>query len=329
MQALKFNKTGSLEELKVVSVDDPVPQSGEVIVRVLAAAINPSDVKSVLGKLAETRTPRIPGRDFAGIVISDSKWKGKSVFGSGGRLGLSKDGTHAEFVAVPESGLVELPKNISFSAATAMGLSYLTAWQSVVVAGQLKSQETVLITGAAGAVGSAAIRIAKYLGANVIGTISSHPLAPDLSGTIQSISLKKEKLDDALKKLTYGRGADLIVDVVGGLLFEPCIECLSQHGRQIAISCAGDPRVSFNLVDFYHKQAHLIGVDTLKLSIEECASILESLVPGMERGLFIPGEIDEIPLTDAPRAYEEIQSGKAKNKKVFVFPMNLNQKVSQ
>ena len=166
MKALKFNKTGSLEKLKVVSVDDPIPQSGEVIVRVLAAAINPSDIKSVLGKMSETKMPRIPGRDFAGIVISNSKWKGKSVFGTGGKLGFSNDGTHAELVAVPESGLVELPKNISFSDAAAMGLSYVTGWQSIVVVGQLRSQETVLITGAAGAVGSAAVRLAKHLRSN-------------------------------------------------------------------------------------------------------------------------------------------------------------------
>lgn len=320
MKALKFNKIGSLDELKVVSVDDPIPQSGEVIVRVLAAAINPSDPKNVLGKMHGTIVPRIPGRDFAGIVISDSKWKGKSVFGTGGTLGLSKDGTHAEFVAVPESALVEIPKNISFSAASAMGLSYLTAWQGVVFAGQLKAQETVLITGAAGAVGSAAVRIAINLGAKVIGTVSSNPLAPDLASTIQCIFLNKEKLGEAINRLTNGRGVDLIFDAVGGPLFEPCLESLSQHGRQVVIACVGDPRVSFNLVDFYHKQAHLIGVDTLKLSFEECANILKALVPGMESGLFIPETIDEISLSDAPKAYEEIMIGKSKNKKVIVFP---------
>ena len=90
MKALKFNQTGSLEQLKAVEVADPTPQTGEVIVRVRAAAINPSDVKNVLGKIQGTTLPGIPGRDFAGIVISDSKWKGKSVFGTGGTLDLLK-----------------------------------------------------------------------------------------------------------------------------------------------------------------------------------------------------------------------------------------------
>jgi NADPH2:quinone reductase len=320
MKALKFNQTGSLEQLKMVEVDDPVPQPGEVLVRVHAAAINPSDVKSVLGKMHETAPPRIPGRDFAGIVISDSKWKGKSVFGTGGSLGFSKDGTHAELVSVPESALVEMPKNVSFAEATAMGLSYLAAWQSIVIAGQVKAKEKILITGAAGAVGGAAVRIANYLGAQVIGTFrSSEKLPKDLSTTMQWINVEQEKLPDAIKKLTDGKGVDLIFDVVGGPLFEACLESLALNGRQVAIACVGDPRISFNLVDFYHKQAHLIGVDTLKLSFEECENILKSVVPGIEKGVFTPPEIDEVSLTDALKVYEEIAQGKAKNKKVIVF----------
>ena len=132
----------------------------------------------------------------------------------------------------------------------------------------------------------------------------------------------QENLSDGINKLTNGRGADLIFDVVGGPLFEPCINSLAQHGRQVAIASTGDPRVSFNLVDFYHKQARLIGVDTLKLSFEECAYILRSLVHGMERGLFVPQKIDEISLEDAPKAYEEMMSGKSRNKKVIVFPQD-------
>lgn len=317
MKALKFNQTGSLEQLKLVEVDDPTPQPGEIIVRVRAAAINPSDVKNVLGKISETTLPRIPGRDFAGTVISDSNWKGKSVFGTGGTLGLTKDGTHAELVSVPESALVELPKNLSFAQATAMGLSYLTAWQAVVVAGQLKAQETVLITGAAGAVGSSAVRIANYLGAKAIGTLQSSKQQPPkgLEDKAQWISLDQETLPDAVMKLTGGQGVNLVFDVVGGDLFEPCLKSLALKGRQVAITSVGNPRVSFNLIDFYHKQAHLIGVDTFKLSFAECASILKSLVPAIEKGALVPPEIDEIALSDSIKAYEEINSGKLKIKR--------------
>jgi NADPH:quinone reductase len=291
MKALKFNQTGSLDQLKMVDVPDPIPAAGEVLVRVQAAAINPSDIKNVLGKMQETKPPRIPGRDFAGIVVSDSKWKGKSVFGTGGLLGFSKDGTHAELVAVSENTLVELPHNISFAKATAMGLSYVAAWQSVVVVGKLKSKETILITGAAGAVGGAALRIAISLGAKVFGTyVSSNNLPNDLLEQVTWINLDKEKLPDKILELTNNRGVDLVFDVIGGKLFEPCLKCLALHGRQIAIA-SSDPIVSFNLIDFYH----------------------------IEKGFFVSQEIDEIPLSEAINAYEEINSRKAKNKKVIVF----------
>ena len=107
----------------------PVPKAGEVLVQVLAAAINPSDAKNVLGKMPETKTPRVPGRDFAGRVVSgDSRWEGKAVFGTGGDLGFGRDGSHAEFVAVPVEGLVEMPPDLSYEQATAIALGYFTAF---------------------------------------------------------------------------------------------------------------------------------------------------------------------------------------------------------
>lgn len=318
MKALKFHQTGSLEYLKLEEVNDPIPRPGEVIVQLKAAAINPSDVKNVLGKITSTTFPRIPGRDFAGLVVSDSKWKGKSVFGTGGTLGSLVDGTHAEFVSVPESALVELPKNLSFTEAAAMGLSYLTAWQAIMIAGQFKGDETILITGATGAVGNAAVHIAHSLGANVIGTVKSTTPPKELFNKAHWIDLNQDKLLDAVMKLTKEQGVNLTLDVVGGPLFEPCLKCLSNHGRQVNISSV-EPIVSFNLIDFYHKQAHLIGVDTFKLSFTECADILRCLLPGIEKGLFIPQAIEQVSLAHSIQAYQQINVGAAQQKHVIVF----------
>ena len=115
VRGLFFRNTGSLDNLKVAELPMPVPKAGEVLVQVLAAAINPSDAKNVLGKMPETKTPRVPGRDFAGRVVSgDSHWEGKAVFGTGGDIGFGRDGSHAEFVAVPVEGLVEMPPELSY-----------------------------------------------------------------------------------------------------------------------------------------------------------------------------------------------------------------------
>jgi hypothetical protein len=152
-----FRSTDSLANLKVEELPMPVPKEGEGLVKVLAAAINPSDVKNILGKMAETKPPRVPGRDFAGLVVAgDTQWLGKSVFGTGGDLGFGRDGSHAEFMAVPVEALVEKPPALSEENAAASALTHLTAFAAIARTGQVKSGETVLVTGTTGAVGSAA-----------------------------------------------------------------------------------------------------------------------------------------------------------------------------
>src|SRR5476649_297240 len=135
MKALRFEKTGSLDELKVVEAPRPVPSADEVLIQVKAAAINPSDVRNVLGKMHETSVPRVPGRDFAGIIVEGpSDRLNQKVFGSGGNLGFGRDGTHAEFVTVPLCAINPLPKNLSFEQGAAMGVAYMTAWAAIVIA---------------------------------------------------------------------------------------------------------------------------------------------------------------------------------------------------
>src|SRR5271156_1959534 len=170
MKALQFDKTGSLDYLKIIDAPKPRPTSGEALVQIKAAAINPSDVKNVLGKMHETSVPRIPGRDFAGIVVEGrSDLLNRQVFGSGGNLGFGRDGTHSQFVTVPATAINPLPKNLSFEQAAAIGVAYMTAWAAVVATAKTQPGETILITGTSGAVGSAAAKIAKKMGARVIG----------------------------------------------------------------------------------------------------------------------------------------------------------------
>ena len=107
MRALKFYQTGSLDDLRIEEVTMPTPAAGEVLVEVKAAAINPSDIKNVQGKMHETTVPRIPGRDFAGrIVKGPDELLGRSVFGSGGNLGFGRDGSHAEYLTIPASAVL-------------------------------------------------------------------------------------------------------------------------------------------------------------------------------------------------------------------------------
>jgi NADPH:quinone reductase len=322
LRGLFFRNTGSLDNLQIAELPMPVPKAGEVLVQVLAAAINPSDVKNVLGKMAETKTPRIPGRDFAGLVVSgDPRWKGKAVFGTGGNLGFGRDGSHAEFVAVPVEALVEMPREFSYEQATAIGLEYLTAFAALIRTGAVQNGETVLVTGTMGAVGSAAAKVAAWKGARVLGTVRSRRdlgKRTDLA-MVEWIDLESRPLPESVQALTEGRGADFILDVVGGPLFEPCLESLAKRGRQIAIASAGDGRVTFNLVDFYHKEARLFGLDTLKLSFEEAAEILKGLLPGFKEGIFSPPAVETVSLDAALSTYRAVMEGASGKKFVIRF----------
>jgi NADPH:quinone reductase-like Zn-dependent oxidoreductase len=310
-----------LDELSIQEVPVPVPEAGEVLVRVKAAAVNPSDVKNVLGRMHETTVPRIPGRDFAGIVTEGPvELIGKSVFGSGGDLGFRRDGTHAEYVKLPANGVLPLPANLSFDQGAAMGVAYLTAWAAMVNLARVEPGETVLILGTTGAVGQAAARIASNRHACVIGTVrkgSDIPSANDLPVN-DWIDLGTTDLPAGVRALTNGRGADVVFDLVGGAMFEKCLASLAWRGRQVAISSSPNPVVSFNLVNFYHNESRLLGLDSLKLGFEESARILRLVTPGIEAGIFPPPRLLTFPMEDGVRVYREMDAGKIKSKAVLI-----------
>lgn len=138
--------TNDLPDLRVEEVPIPTPSEDEVLVQVKAAAINPSDVKNVQGKMHETTVPRIPGRNFSGVVVGgQGVLSGQSVFGSGGNLGFGRDGSHAEFVVVPANAVIPLPRNLSSEQAAGIGVAYMTAWAALVNAARIQPGETALI----------------------------------------------------------------------------------------------------------------------------------------------------------------------------------------
>jgi NADPH:quinone reductase-like Zn-dependent oxidoreductase len=320
MRALRFENTGSLDGLSIRDIPVPKPAAGEVLVRVKAAAINPSDIKNVLGRIHGTTVPRTPGRDFAGIVVEGPEGLvGTSVFGSGGNLGFGRDGSHGEFLAVPALAVLPLPRNASFEPGAGIGVAYMTAWAALVSAAGVRNGETVLITGTTGNVGSIAARIAHRLGARVLGTVRS---TADLAkvGDLPVgawINLQTTELADGVRAATAGKGADVAFDVVGGAMFEKCLQSLAWRGRQVVIASNPEPRVNFNLVDFYHNESRLIGVDSLKLDFGEAAGILRSLTPLIESGELPLPKVEAYPLERAPELYRAIAASTLKGKPVL------------
>ena len=141
-----------------------------MLIEVKAAAVNPSDVKAATGLMPYAVFPRTPGRDYAGVVIDGPPgWIGREVFGSSGDLGIRRDGTHATHLAVEADAVVEKPKDLSWEEAAGIGVPFVTAMEGFRRAGMPKKGETVLVMGVNGKVGQAAVQIASWHGARVIG----------------------------------------------------------------------------------------------------------------------------------------------------------------
>lgn len=313
MKALRFETFGTPDVL--IHRDIPVPalNAGEVLVKVHAAAINPSDVKIVSG-LFGGAVPRTPGRDFAGVVV-EGDLAGKEVWGSGAGFGFRRDGAHADYVVLPASWLSEKPAGLSMAEAAAVGAPFVTAWHALVDVGALKAGETLLITGGLGAVGRAATQIARHLGARTI--VAARGKAA--SEADDTIDISKKDLPEAVRTATWGKGADVVLDAVGGPLFEPALKSLALGGRQLVITSVGQTRVEFDLADFYHNRSTLLGVDTAKLTGEEIAGILDQLKAAFDGGSFKTPPVRQWDFDQAADAYRSTAAGEAAEKNVLVM----------
>ncbi|MGB6691079.1 MAG: zinc-binding alcohol dehydrogenase family protein [Terracidiphilus sp.] len=313
MQVIEFEHFGNPSQLHSAGRPLPKADAENAVVRVEAASVNPSDVKNVAGRMSQTTLPRVPGRDFSGVVVDGpGDWLGQEVWGTGGDVGFTRDGTHAEYIAVPRSSLVRKPANLSHEEAGSVGVTFVTAWCGLEYAA-LRKGETVAVIGAAGGVGSAAVQIARHIGARVIAINRSGPSAESLLARLADVLLSSEDPDlkTTLRLHNDGLGADVVFNAAGGSMFEVGLGLLTHRGRQVEITSPTERHVSLDLVDFYHNESQLFGVDTLKRDLTSAARILEKLRHGFEEGSYHPPIIAKtMPLSDAPQAYELVGRGK-------------------
>lgn len=314
MKALRFNEYGEPGVLHLDEVAIPVPLSGEVLVSVSAAAINPADIKNVAG-LFLAALPRTPGRDFAGTVISEGEWYGRQVWGSGAGFGIIRDGAQAEYLTIPQQWLSAKPESLSMAQAATVGVPFITAWSALVLVGNIQPGETLLVTGSGGAVGQAAVQIAHWKGARVIGVGHSD----GQNNTDIYINARTQDVLHEVAKATDKQGVDIALDTVGGPMFETTLRSLRQGGRHIVITNTGTQHVEFDLAYFYHHQLHLAGVDTMKLSGNDIASILNALRVGFDGGFLHPLEHAVKRPENGIEAYLETISGNRTKKQVITF----------
>src|SRR3984893_10372182 len=281
--------------------------ANEVLIEIRAAAVNPSDVKAATGLMPYAIFPRTPGRDYAGVVIDGpSGMIGREVFGSSGDLGIRRDGTHATHLAVEADAVVDKPDGISFEEADGIGVPLVTAMEGFRRAGIPKSGETVLLMGVNGKVGQAAIQIASWHGAHVIGVVRKRePYEGHANSSVEVIDASAVDVAARVRELTGGKGADIVFNTVGDPYFQAAHKSLALRGRQILIA-AIDRIVQFNILEFYRGQHTYVGIDTLGLSSIAAGAVLRELVPGFLSEHLKPFAIRSgavYPLEDAKAAF--------------------------
>ena len=262
MQALVCERYGSPESLRIRELDDPDPGKLDVVVDVAAAGVNFPDILTIAGKYqVKTKPPFVPGNEAAGVVArvgaDVSKFRpGDSV------LINSSGGAFASKCMTREDRVSRIPEGLNFEHAAGFGVTYGTSYHALAQGARLQPGETVLVLGAAGGVGSAAVEIAKAMGAHVIAAASSSSKLEFArqAGADELINYAEQPLKESIKELTKGKGVDVVYDPVGGDLADQALRATAWHGRYLVVGFASGeiPALAANLVLL--KEASIIGV---------------------------------------------------------------------
>lgn len=314
------HKAAGIDHLVLRLAEQPMPActAGHVVVEVHAAAINPSDVKATLGIMPQAVFPRTPGRDFAGkVVAGPTALIGTHVWGSGGDIGITRDGSHARYLVLPEQATRQAPLGISLDEAGAVGVPFVTACEGFHRAGGVQRGQTVVVLGANGKVGQAAVQIAALAGARVIAVQRKAALEGFACAPIDVVNAAAENgaATDAAQTildLTNGRGADLVFNTVDKAYWALGHAVMAKRATQMFIIATKGETVPFDLFRFYRNIHTFVGVDTLALDCVRSCELLDGLRQGFEDGTLKPFPVlaaDALPLSDAMEGYRAVLAG--------------------
>lgn len=313
MRAVRPAAPGHPADLRLEEVPLPSCPPGQALVRVTAAGVNRSDVLACRGVLPGP-FPRTLGRDYAGEVVEGpSAWVGRRVWGTGGGdLGLGRDGSHAEWISVPVDALTAMPDRWTAVQAAASGLAYFTAATALDRVGGVKPSSTVVVTGAAGAVGSVTAMIATAARARVVGIVkdAQEEVIARAAGLPAVVRSDVADVAARVRDLSDG-GAQLAVDVVGGALTAEVLDGLAV-GAGMCLLSSPSGRTPVDLLSFYRQDLRLVGLHTGRLTAEDAATVLTSLAIGIAAGALAPVAVHAVhPLDDAAAAYLNVERGVA------------------
>jgi len=319
MKAVRVSEFGGPEVLKVEEVPDPKPDSGQVLVRVKAAGINPVDAYIRAGTYArKPNLPYTPGADAAGVVEAvGPQVKG---FKAGDRVytNSSITGVCAELALCEERRVHHLPSKTSFAQGASLGVPYGTAYRALFQRGRGKAGETVLVHGATGGVGTACVQFARAAGLTVIGTGGSDRGRKLVSeqGAHHVLDHRAADYEKQVMAITEGRGVDLITEMLANVNLAKDLTMLAASGRVVVIGNRGtieiDPRNAMA------REASILGFTMFAATESDLVEIHAAAIAGLENGSLRPIVGQELPLADAARAHKLVMEPGAYGKIVIV-----------
>ena len=321
MKAIRVHQFGGPEVLKLEEIPDPQPGPAQVLVQVRAAGVNPVDAYIRTGTYAsKPNLPYTPGSDAAGVIIavgSDVKGfhTGDRVYGVG-----AKTGSYAEKALFDEASVHPLPEHVTFEQGAAIGVPYGTAYRGLLLRAEAKPAETVLVHGASGGVGTAAVQLARAAGMTVIGTAGSEDgmkLVKE-QGAHHVLNHSPEGYLDELMKLTNGRGVDVIVELLANKNLAKDLTVLAKKGRVAVIGNRGT--IEINPRDAMAREADIRGVTLMASTPDESRLTYAALDAGLENGTLKPVIGDRIPLAEAARAHEAVMKHSGALGKIVLIP---------
>jgi NADPH2:quinone reductase len=326
MHAVLVRQFGPIEAASLAEIPEPVPRPGELLIAIHAAPVNYADLLVIAGRYqTRPQLPFIPGKGAAGLVTA----VGDAVidYRAGDRVfAWIEEGSYAEAVAAPEALCYRLPVSMPFADAAALGLDYATAWFALCERARLRAGETVLVLGASGAVGFAAVQLAKALGARVLAGIATPEKAElaHLAGADAVIELWRPTLRDSLRdqvrEATGGEGTDVILDPVGGEVFGAALRALAWRGRLVVIGFAGGeiPMVKANYLLVKNIEVSGLQVsDYKKRAPDEVARCFAELFRLYEAGKLSPVIMAAYPLARFAEALRHVRDRTVKRKIVL------------
>jgi NADPH2:quinone reductase len=324
MRALVCKEFGSTDALVIEELDDPVPLSGEVLVDIHAAGINFPDILVIAGQYQlKTPPPFIPGNEAAGVVSKVGD--GVTRFAVGDKIiVMLRGGAFAEKCAVDENMAYQLPDQLTFEQGAGFSVTYCTSYHALKQNANLKAGETLLVLGAAGGVGTTAVSIGKAMGARVIAAASSDEkleFAKSM-GADETINYSRTPLNNALKDLTGGVGADVVYDPVGGDVALLALRATAWHGRYLVIGFASGEIPEFPANLPLLKEASIIGVWwgawSAKNATKQVKNVHE-MAAMIADGRLSPQVTKTYALDDFREAFRSISERKVKGKIVFTM----------